>query len=280
MDKIKPLKIENIIEGSQDDQGYPTECNPVQDYVECAGVCFQGLSTHYIDTASNQIRFVDPVNGTVSLSQLKAGYTHTHVMADITNLVIDAQFIKGVPVDPFTDTSASTYNLIFNRLTNKIQISPNIPAPVSILPPSNPSNGQTWIPANVPMQTNIWDAANSVWVSNWRDTLVFTRGGNVDGSNLSIGGWLGTDFYWSKIGGAVIYAIYCNALSGNTSKILQITQDDVLVYQFQFNGTLTYENNLLNVKINPRKKIRCYVSDIGGSVSDITCQIELGWIYG
>jgi len=71
MDKIRPLKIENTTDGSQDDQGYPTEVNPSEDYVSCKGISFENSDGHTIDRdVTGELRFIDPVNGTILLSEL------------------------------------------------------------------------------------------------------------------------------------------------------------------------------------------------------------------
>jgi len=71
MDKIRPLKIENTTDGSQDDGGYQTEANPNEDYVSCKGISFENSDGHYIDRApSGELRFVDPINGEVLVSAI------------------------------------------------------------------------------------------------------------------------------------------------------------------------------------------------------------------
>jgi len=71
MDKIRPLKIENTTDGSQDDGGYQTEANPNEDYVSCKGISFENSDGHYIDRAlSGELRFVDPINGIILLSDI------------------------------------------------------------------------------------------------------------------------------------------------------------------------------------------------------------------
>jgi hypothetical protein len=72
MDKIKPLKIETLADGSQDDNGYQTEANPNEDYVACKGIAFENLDGVTIDrdATTGEIRLNDPVNGSVLLSEL------------------------------------------------------------------------------------------------------------------------------------------------------------------------------------------------------------------
>lgn len=83
-DKVKPLKIEDTIDGSQDDQGYPTQLDPSEDYVAVKGVAFENQDTHLIDVIDNEIAFTDPVNSQVKLSQ---------PLNDITKLRKDQAYV-------------------------------------------------------------------------------------------------------------------------------------------------------------------------------------------
>ena len=78
IDKVRPLKIENTVDGSQDDDGYPTELNPVEDYVSAKGVSFENSDGHFIDRnpATGEIRLTDPTNGEVNLSELLKTANH------------------------------------------------------------------------------------------------------------------------------------------------------------------------------------------------------------
>jgi len=74
MDKVRPLKIENLTQGSQDDNGYPTELNPAEDYVSCKGISFEDSDTHAIDKdpITGEVRFLDEYSGQVLLSDLQS----------------------------------------------------------------------------------------------------------------------------------------------------------------------------------------------------------------
>jgi len=81
MDKVKPLKIETLEHGSQDDEGYQTEANPAEDYLACKGIAFENLDTHTIDIdpVTGSLRFLDPVNGSVTLTSLGGIQVYTTV---------------------------------------------------------------------------------------------------------------------------------------------------------------------------------------------------------
>lgn len=116
VDKVKPLKIENLSSGSQDDNGYPTECDPSQDYLAAKGLAINGLDTHLIDSLDNEIAILDPVNGRIKFSQLsKTG--HSHVETDISDLTHNATKIQGVNVD--TTTPINNQVLAYNSTQEK-----------------------------------------------------------------------------------------------------------------------------------------------------------------
>lgn len=48
-DKIKPLKIENAATGGTQNDGFPTETDPTQDYIATKGIAFENLDTFLID---------------------------------------------------------------------------------------------------------------------------------------------------------------------------------------------------------------------------------------
>ena len=73
VDKVKPLKIETPLYGTQDDMGDPTEVNTSEDYLAAKGMAFENSDGHLIDrSVGGEIQFTDPVNGTVTVGQLAA----------------------------------------------------------------------------------------------------------------------------------------------------------------------------------------------------------------
>ena len=65
-DKIKPLKIENIGTGGTQNDPFPTETDPNQDYLAAKGVAFENNDNILIDAdpATGEIRYKDPVQAT------------------------------------------------------------------------------------------------------------------------------------------------------------------------------------------------------------------------
>jgi len=65
VDKIKPLKIESPVDGTQNDMGFYTETSPNEDYVAAKGIAFENSDTRLIDlNASGGIQFTDADNPT------------------------------------------------------------------------------------------------------------------------------------------------------------------------------------------------------------------------
>lgn len=61
-DKIKPLKIENSVTGGTQNDGFPTEANPSQDYVATKGVAFENSDATLLDLdPTGEIRYKDAV---------------------------------------------------------------------------------------------------------------------------------------------------------------------------------------------------------------------------
>jgi hypothetical protein len=63
-DKVKPLKLETSIDGTQNDV-FPTEVNPTQDYIASKGVAFENNDNRLIDLdVSGNIQFKDVTQAT------------------------------------------------------------------------------------------------------------------------------------------------------------------------------------------------------------------------
>lgn len=63
-DKVKPLKMETSIDGTQNDM-FPTEANPSQDYLSAKGVAFENSDTRLIDLdGSGNIQILDATETT------------------------------------------------------------------------------------------------------------------------------------------------------------------------------------------------------------------------
>lgn len=92
MDKVRPLKIENDIDGTQNDQ-FTTELNPNEDYIAAKGLAFENTDTHYIDIYNNEITLTDPVSGKKRLSELAASGSDEKIK--ISNNDTTAGFLNG-----------------------------------------------------------------------------------------------------------------------------------------------------------------------------------------
>jgi len=80
IDRVKPLKIESIASGGDENDEYPSSLNPEEDHVECAGLVLDapGLidESTVLDRNGNDMRFKDTNNPVpVTLSTIVAGAT-------------------------------------------------------------------------------------------------------------------------------------------------------------------------------------------------------------
>jgi hypothetical protein len=78
IDRVKPLKIESIASGGDENDEYPSSLNPEEDHVECAGLVLDapGLidESTVLDRNGNDMRFKDTNNpAPITLSTLVAG---------------------------------------------------------------------------------------------------------------------------------------------------------------------------------------------------------------
>jgi hypothetical protein len=79
IDKVQPLKLEDPTTGGDDTDLFPTELDPLEDYVECRGVALANDTTRDDNViisrnSSSDLTFKDLTNTTpVTLTQLLAG---------------------------------------------------------------------------------------------------------------------------------------------------------------------------------------------------------------
>ena len=74
VDKIKPLKIESASTGGTEDDMFPHESDPTEDYLAAKGVAFENLDTTRIYGDSGTLMFQDNIETTpVTLEDLRSG---------------------------------------------------------------------------------------------------------------------------------------------------------------------------------------------------------------
>lgn len=65
VDKIRPLKIERPSAGGSEDDPFPTEADPTEDYVAAKGISFESSDGHLIDRdAGGELQYKDAVQTT------------------------------------------------------------------------------------------------------------------------------------------------------------------------------------------------------------------------
>jgi len=92
VDKVKPLKLEEIPDGSMADN-VPTEANPAQDYTAVKGIALENQDTTLIDLdGSDNIQFTDPNVGTVKVADLLFGTEFNYAVDDTTSTTTSTTF--------------------------------------------------------------------------------------------------------------------------------------------------------------------------------------------
>ena len=69
VDKVKPLKLESSATGGTEDDLFPHEADPSEDYLAAKGISFEGLDTHLAEKIGGVLKFTCPD------SSQKANYT-------------------------------------------------------------------------------------------------------------------------------------------------------------------------------------------------------------
>jgi len=139
VDKVKPLKIENPATGGTDTDLFPTETNPVQDYLATKGLAFENLDTHLAEkvgellylkspdqsekptyNASNDLDFVEIFRGAVQTTpnrkaKITMGYDASKFPISETWQIFDTD---GSTV---LRTVAYTYTIAGANITNAVE---------------------------------------------------------------------------------------------------------------------------------------------------------------
>jgi hypothetical protein len=113
MDNVKPLKYENSVDGSQNDD-YPTEVSPTEDYITAKGFSFENLKTHYLKIIENEISITDTISGTRKLSEFLIPQTHK---------ILD-QLVHDIAENSYTEiikTNGKVSNMILWTNSNKLE---------------------------------------------------------------------------------------------------------------------------------------------------------------
>lgn len=104
IDKVQPLKLEDSATGGSELDQFPTELNPQEDYVECAGLVLDDAAnrdeTTRVFRDGDDLKFVDTHNPTpATLSELRAGGGYVATQPGQILISLDgATFTPGRPV--------------------------------------------------------------------------------------------------------------------------------------------------------------------------------------
>lgn len=71
VDKIRPLKLESSASGGTENDLFPSETQPSEDYISCKGISFEGSDNSLLQLQGSEIGFVDLISGTKKFKTLK-----------------------------------------------------------------------------------------------------------------------------------------------------------------------------------------------------------------
>lgn len=126
-----------------------------------------------------------------------------------------------------------------------------------------------------------YDGVRLKWLSSNRIYTEFLKRGKADGMFLPIYGDLDSNedcFVPSK--NSTIVGIHCRSKSGNVDKIFYIFINDLLVYEFNYEGDTTEHTNLdLDINIEKTDKLKIYAVRDGSPTVNPHCRLETAWRY-
>lgn len=98
-DKVKPLKIESSATGGTEDNPYPTETDPAEDYLSCKGISFTGSDNYLMGEDSSKIKTT--VGGTDIMWWASTGVSFGQ--SDVSVVLDSASYNVFVTVDMSSD---------------------------------------------------------------------------------------------------------------------------------------------------------------------------------
>ena len=131
VDKVKPLKIENSTDGTQDDLSFYTETNPQEDYLAARGLSIGNSDNYLIHTKDNEISFLDNINGEVKLSELSNDGKLKVSSNDTISGYLNGKLIAGTNIQFVENNIGSDETLIINSVQDLDNLSDIPTKPVS-----------------------------------------------------------------------------------------------------------------------------------------------------
>lgn len=215
-------------------------------------------------------------NDTVDLNNLKyeiaasaitVGWSYINTDGDVCSIVFD-NAISGGDQETLATVVANHDNSPNDVIVSPISTGDN-PVPSDLF----------WLnPANKVIYS--FDSIRNIWVSAHRSLFSFARKGIADGMYLPLLGDLDSvDDVYMPGSEATIVSAFCRSVSGNVNKEFEIRVGGTSVYSFSYPGSLTYNNNTLNIPIGIHDKVQVYVVKPGSSVKNTMCRLEVAWRY-
>jgi hypothetical protein len=143
-----------------------------------------------------------------------------------------------------------------------------------------------------------YDAVREKWLSANKDYPIFFKKGRTRGMYLPVATEFSVDGLSSSAEdelsdvsssdnaymsgkSALITGVFCRSKRGKKDMKFDIIKNDAVIFTFQYDGSKSfiYNNNDLNLEINPYDEIQIYVHKMGAGVQDTLCRLEIAWRY-
>ncbi|MCK5603411.1 hypothetical protein KAR91_16115 [Candidatus Pacearchaeota archaeon] len=221
-------------------------------------------------------------DGTSDLS-ISDGLDHVYVETKYEDFeeesTHDAEYIMGVPIESLPTDSTAELTFVYDPVINKVKVRAGSPVANEETPPDNPNQGDLWSPPDSAGLPYMWDSIFGYWVTIYRNIMTFGKGGNADGAYLSIGGWVGNDFYYAARDG-IVYSIYTSSEGGALNKDFHLEENGTYIYDYAYDGvTLRHFVDNLGITITAESAIKLFCGYDGGQVVDTIVQVEIAWRY-
>lgn len=218
----------------------------------------------------------DFTGDTVDLNNLKYEIAASSIAVDLSYINTDGDICSIVFDSAISGGEQETLDTV-------VVNHDNVPSNVIVSPISTGSNPVPsdlfWLnPANKVIYS--FDSVRNIWVSAHRSLFSFARKGNSDGMYLPLLGDLDSvDDVYMPGSEATIISAFCRSVSGNVNKEFEIRVGGTSVYSFSYPGSLTYNNNTLNIPIGIQDKVQVYVVKEGDNIKNTMCRLEVAWRY-
>jgi len=120
------------------------------------------------------------------------------------------------------------------------------------------------------------------WLSINKHAFEYARKGSAKGMYLPLLGDLdAVDDTFMSGRTATMVSLSCKSRAGDKNAEFEIRKNGVMLYEFAYDGSdnRRHINNNLNFDIELDDEVQVYVKNLGSSVNNTYCKIEISWRY-